>query len=337
LALVAVGAAVFLLGGHPAAAQQQVVLNCEVELDWCEALKARFEAATGIKAAMTRKTDGETIAQLRAEASNPRVDVIHAVDTAASRQLAEEGLLEAYKSPNLAELQDWAVRVAEQNKYYQMPLYTGVIGYGYNTELLAKKNMPEPKCWADLANPAYKGEVQMADPTTSGTAYTTIVTLLQLMGEDKGFEFLKQLHKNVNQYTRSGSAGIKAAARGETTIGVAFLHDSVAQTVQGFPVKAVAPCEGTGFEVATVAIVKGARNAENAKKWVDWALSPDGQNVAIEVNKFQLPSNKNAKVHPQAPRPEQVKLLNYDLYKYASDETRAKMLERFEEIRKLPK
>jgi iron(III) transport system substrate-binding protein len=326
------------LFGRPAAAQQQqVILNCEVELDWCEALKARFEAATGIKAAMTRKTDGETIAQLRAEASNPRVDVIHAVDTAASRQLAEEGLLEAYKSPRLAELADWAVRVAEQNKNYQMPLYTGVIGFGYNTELLAKKKMPEPKCWADLANPAYKDEVQMADPTTSGTAYTTIVTLLQLMGEDKGFAFLAQLHKNINQYTRSGSAGIKAAARGETTIGVAFLHDSVAQTVQGFPVKTVAPCEGTGFEVATVAIVKGARNLENAKKWVDWVLSPDGQNVAIEVNKFQLPSNKSAKVHPQAPRPENVKLLDYDLYKYASDETRAKMLARFEEIRKQPK
>src|SRR5882724_583035 len=179
-ALAAIVAGV-LLAGRAASAQQQVVVNCEVELDWCDALKARFEAATGIKAAMTRKTDGETIAQLRAEASNPRVDVIHAVDTAASRQLAEEGLLEVYKSPNLAELQDWAVRVAEKNKYYQMPLYTGVIGYGYNTELLAKKNMPEPKCWADLANPAYKGEVQMADPTTSGTAYTTIVTLLQLM------------------------------------------------------------------------------------------------------------------------------------------------------------
>src|SRR5882762_3958657 len=132
----AVAAALLLLSGRPAPAQQQqVVVTCEVELDWCEALKARFEAATGIKAAMTRKTDGETIAQLRAEASNPRVDVIHAVDTAASRQLAEEGLVEAYKSPKLAELQDWAVRVAEQNKYFQMPLYTGVIGYGYNSEL----------------------------------------------------------------------------------------------------------------------------------------------------------------------------------------------------------
>ena len=337
-ALVAMAGAMLLPAGRPALAQQQqVVVNCEVELDWCEALKARFEATTGIKAAMTRKSDGETIAQLRAEASNPRVDVVHAVDTAATRQLAEEGLVEAYQSPKLAELQDWAVRVAEQNKYFQMPLYTGVIGYGYNSELLAKKNLPEPKCWADLANPAYKGEVQMADPTTSGTAYTTIVTLLQLMGEEKGFAFLAALHKNVNQYTRSGSAGIKAAARGETTIGVAFLHDSVAQTVQGFPVKTVAPCEGTGFEVATVAIVKGARNRENAMKWVDWALSPDAQDVAIAVNKFQLPSNKSAKVHPQAPRPENVKLLNYDLYKYASDETRAKMLERFEEIRKLPK
>ena len=97
------------------------------------------------------------------------------------------------------------------------------------------------------------------------------------MGEDEAFDYLKKLNENVTQYTKSGSAPVKAAARGETGIGIVFMHDAVAMTVQGFPVKTVAPCEGTGYEVGSMSIVKGARNLENAKTFYDWALSADVQ------------------------------------------------------------
>ena len=334
-AALAVGAT---LAAAPARAQAPVVVNCAFELEWCEALKAKFEETTGWKAAISRKSDGEIMAQLRAEVGNPRFDVWHSAGADTAAIMAKDGFLDAYKSPRLGELHDWAQKAAEQSKYTLLPIYMGVIGYGYNTELLAKKGMPEPKCWADLTNPAYKNEIQMADPSTSGTAYTMITTVLQLYGEEKGFEYLKQLHKNVNQYTRSGSAGIRAAGRGETTIGVAFLHDSVAQTVQGFPVKTVAPCEGTGFERQGVAIVKDARNLEGARKWADFALGVDGQNVSFDQNKYQIQSNKSAKLHPQAPRPEQVKMIDYDLFVFATDEARTRILARFEkEVKTAPK
>ncbi|MBM3596723.1 MAG: ABC transporter substrate-binding protein [Alphaproteobacteria bacterium] len=328
---------VILLGAASAHAQQ-VVVNCAFELEWCEALRARFEATTGMKAAVTRKTDGEIMAQMRAEAGNPRFDIWHSAGADTAAIMIKDGFIEAYKSPKVAELHDWAVKFAEANKYALTPIYTGLIGFGYNSDLAAKKNMPEPKCWADLTNPAYKNEIQMADPSTSGTAYTMVTTILQLMGEDKGFDYLKALHKNINQYTRSGTAGIRAAGRGETTLGVAFLHDSVAQAVQGFPVKTVPPCEGTGFEMQGVAIVKDARNLEGAKKWVDFALGVDGQNVSFDQNKFQIQSNKNAKLHPLAPRPEQVKLMDYDLFKFASEDARNRILGRFEkEVKTAPK
>ena len=63
-----------------------------------------------------------------------------------------------------------------------------------------------PKCWADLANPIYKDEVQMANPNASGTAYSTIATFVQIFGEDKAFELLKGMHRNTNNYPR-GRAG----------------------------------------------------------------------------------------------------------------------------------
>ena len=128
------GAFALLAVAAPVAAQEVTVL-CNFEVDWCEALKTTYEKTTGQKAVFIRRTDGESLAQIRAEKSNPRADVYHAAESASAKQLAAEGLLEAYKSPHVAELHDWAQRIAEENKYFQTPIYTGVLGWGYNTEL----------------------------------------------------------------------------------------------------------------------------------------------------------------------------------------------------------
>src|SRR5438477_5079141 len=133
--------AVLLVAALPSAAQEVTVL-CNYEVDWCEAMKAAYEKTTGDKAVFIRRTDGESLAQIRAEKSNPRADVYHAAESASAKALAAEGLLEAYKSPRVSELHDWAQRIAEENKYFQTPIYTGVLGFGYNTELLAKNKLP---------------------------------------------------------------------------------------------------------------------------------------------------------------------------------------------------
>ena len=176
----------------------------------------------------------------------------------------------------MGELHDWAIKQAEAGDNRTVGVYSGALGFGYNKDLLAKNGLPEPKCWADLIKPEYKGHIQIANPNSSGTAYTMLATMVQLMGEDEGFEYLKALHKNVNQYTKSGSAPIKAAGLGETTIGIVFLHDAVAQAAAGFPIVPVAPCEGTGYEIGSMSIIKGARNEDEAKKFYDWALDRRG-------------------------------------------------------------
>ncbi len=179
----------------------------------------------------------------------------------------------------MAELQDWAVRQWEASKGRTVGIYAGALGYSYNTEQLSKKGIPEPKCWADLIKPAFKDEIQVANPNSSGTSYTMLATFVQLMGEDKAFEFLKALHKNINQYTKSGAAPSRAAATGESLVGITFQHDAVMQVVNGAPVKVVSPCEGTGYEIGSMSIIKGAKNMENAKKWYDWALTPEAQAI----------------------------------------------------------
>ena len=176
---------------------------------------------------MTLKGSGESFAQIAAEKANPKLDVWFGGTGDPHLQAAEQGLLEEYKSPMLAQLQPWAQKQAEQSKYRTVGMYLGVLGIGYNTELLAKKKLAAPACWRDLVKPEFAGDVQMANPNASGTAYTAIATLVQVIGEDEAFGYLKALHRNINSYPRSGVGPIKAAARGETLASVSFIHDVV--------------------------------------------------------------------------------------------------------------
>jgi iron(III) transport system substrate-binding protein len=323
----------------PAAAQGELVLYCTVQEEWCRPMVQAFEKTTGIKVLMTRKSSGEFYAQLKAEAANPRGDIWWGGTGDPHLQAAEEGLTEAYKSPRMSELQDWAVRQWEASKGRTVGVYAGALGYSYNHDQLKKKNIQPPKCWADLAKPEFKDEVQVANPNSSGTSYTMLATFVQLMGEDKAFEFMKAMHRNVNQYTKSGAAPARAAATGESLIGITFQHDAVVQAVNGAPVTIVSPCEGTGYEIGSMSIVKGARNLENAKKWYDWALSAEAQAIGAQ-NKvsYQVPSNRSAPVPPQAPKLGDIKLINYDFVKYGSSAERKRLLEKWDkEISTLPK
>ena len=327
-----------LLAPMLAAAQGNLVVYCAVQEEWCRPMVAAFERKTGIKVAMTRKSSGEIYAQVKAEASNPRGDIWWGGTGDPHLQAAEEGLSVEYKSPMLKELLPWAVKQAEQSKFRTVGVYAGVLGYGYNTELLARKKLPEPKCWSDLLSDKYKDDVQVADPNSSGTAYTLLATIVQLQGEDKGFDFLKRLHKNINQYTKSGAAPAKAAASGETLIGITFLHDLVTMSVGGAPLKTVAPCEGTGYEVGSMSIIKGGKNQKEARAWYDWALTPEAQSIGAEAKAFQMPSNKRAKIPPQAPRLEQIKVIDYDFAKYGSSAERKRLLSKWDkEVKALPK
>jgi iron(III) transport system substrate-binding protein len=330
-------AAMLAIPGY-VAAQGNLVLYCAPQEEWCRAMVTAFERKTGVKVAMTRKSSGEIYAQVKAEASNPRGDIWWGGTGDPHLQAAEEGLLEEYRSPMEKELAPWALRQARDAKYRTVGVYAGVLGFGYNTELLKKKKLPEPKCWSDLASDKYRDEVQVADPNSSGTSYTMLATLVQLQGEDKAFDFMKRMHKNINQYTRSGAAPAKAAASGETLIGITFLHDLVTMAVGGAPLRLVAPCEGTGYEVGSMSIIKGGRNPKEARMWYDWALTAEAQALGAESKAYQIPSNTKAKVPPQAPRLDQTKVIDYDFQKYGSSAERKRLLSKWDkEVKALPK
>lgn len=330
--------ALSFMSAGAAQAQGELVMYCGVQEEWCRAMTTAFERETGIKVSMTRKSSGEIYAQVKAESQNPRADVWWGGTGDPHMQAAEEGLTAEYKSPKMSELQDWAVRQWDQSKQRTVGIYSGALGFGYNTELAKSNKVGEPKCWADLLKAELKDEVQVADPNSSGTAYTLLATIIQIMGEDKGFEYLKALHKNINQYTKSGAAPAKAVALGESTAGITFLHDMVTMVVDKAPIKVVAPCEGTGYEIGSMSIIKGAKNMDSAKKFYDWALTADAQKLGAGAKSYQVPSNKNTPVPPEAPKLSDIKLINFDFAKYGSSAERKRLLSKWDnEVKNLPK
>ncbi len=323
----------------PVSAQQgQVNVICSVQAEWCNMIQTVFARSTGIKVNMSLKGSGEALAQLIAEKANPKTDLWFGGTGDPHLQAAEQDITLEYKTAALPQLHPWAQQQAQQSGWKTVGIYSGPLGFGYNTELVAKKKVPVPRSWADLLKPVYKGEIQVANPASSGTAYTMVATLVQLMGEDKAFEYMKALHRNIGQYTRSGTGPIKAVARGETTVSISFVHDGPGEAMQGFPVATVTPSEGTGAEIGSMSLIKGARNLDAAKKLYEWALTPQAQQFGAAAKQFQLPSNKSTPIDPHVPDFKSIKFISYDYAKYGASTERKRLIAKWEkEVNALPR
>ena len=326
--LAVLGACALVVGG-PAFGQLNLYCSSP-NTSWCQGMAVGFEKAAGVKVAVIQKATGEMLAQVKAEKANPKGDIWWAGPADAYLQAAEEGLLETYASPNVAQLHDWARRITEVSGNRVFGVYGGILSLGYNTELKQKKNLPVPKCWKDLLDPALRNEVMLGNPNSSGTAYLMLASLVQVFGEEEAFRYLKALNANVNSYARSGIGPMTAVKRGEIYLGSSVLHGVINEIVAGFPVEPVLPCEGVGYEVGSMAIIKGARNLADAEKFVDWALTVDAQRIGLEVKEYAIPTNKSVPLPPMVPNLADVKVINYDFAKYGSSETRKRLLERWE-------
>lgn len=317
-----------LISAHSAKAEQLNVV-CSNEQVWCDLMAENFKIDTGVDAAMVRKSTGEVLAQLRAEKGNPKFDVWWG-GTGDPHIIAANEDLTVASGVDVSGLLGWARNMTEMTGGRAIGVHVGLLGFIYNRDVLKEKKIAAPACWRDLAKADYKGEIQVANPNSSGTAYTELATLVQLFGEGEAYKLLAEIGTNINQYTKSGSAPAKAAARGETAIGIGFMHDMVKLKKDGFPVEIVAPCEGTGYELGAVSVVKGTPNLAAAKKWVEYVISAKGQSAGLEAGVYNIPSNPDAKTDPEAPSMASVKLIDYNFATYGASSTRERLLARWE-------
>ncbi|GAK59081.1 extracellular solute-binding protein family 1 [Candidatus Vecturithrix granuli] len=225
-----------------------------------------------------RLSTGELGARMLAEKDNPQADVIWGWALTNMAEFVPKGMLTPYK-PQGWELIPDNFKDAE-GYWTAIDLYAAA--FVVNTKVMEAENLPMPKGWKDLLNPAYKGKLLMPNPASSGTGFLQIASLLVLLDpeykskpieENKAWDFLKELDHNMDQYIKSGSKPGKLAASGEYAIGCSFAYVYASLKEQEFPVALILPEEGVGFELEANALLTGAKNEEAAKKFLDWAIS----------------------------------------------------------------
>jgi iron(III) transport system substrate-binding protein len=285
---------------------------------------AAFEEKTGIETVYVRASTGEALNRIRAESARPQASVWFGGPGDSYRVAQEEGLLEAYMSPSAENIAD---KFKDPDGYWT-GLYTSNLGFASNKTLLAERGIDIPTSWEDLLNPELQGLVAVANPATSGTAYAYISTIAQLKGEEEGFDYLKQASENIAQYTKSGSAPGRMAGSGEILVGILMLQDAYLIQQQGFDLELSSPSEGTGYALEPAAMLKDGPDPVEAKMFIDYILSAEGQLVMQEH--FHLLSFTNPELSPRAEAASlaDLVLIDYDFDWAGANKTR--LIEKFQ-------
>ena len=284
-------------------------LLCTPQEEWCAGMKKEFESKyPGVTVNYIRLSAGEAVTRLRNEKSNPQFDIWWGGPIDSQISAKAEGLLEPYKTPAQDNLVDPKLMLDTDATPSWVGIYVGSLGFATNTKQTAIK---APTSLDDLIKPELKGQIVIAHPATSGTSYTFMCTVLQIKGEQAGWEYMKKFSQNVLMWTKSGAAPVTTVGKGEAAVGVVFSHDIVKGIDDDkLPLALTFPAEGTGYEIGGMAIVKGAKNLDNAKAWYDWALQGSTQELGKKYKAYQGLTIKGA----TPPKPEllQVKLINYN-------------------------
>lgn len=262
------------------AAQADVTVYTAGPGSLAKALAADFTAETGINVNLYQATTGKVMARLKAEESNPQADVVISASWDTATSFADQGLLMDYTSPNAAKVPDFL-----KTKNY-VAEGVAALGIAWNPN----SNTPKPAEWSDLAKPVYKSMVTMPDPAASGSAYELVSALY---GNGQGDLFGKLASNGVLVAGANKAAltpvlqGAKAAVFG------AVDYIALGAKAKGEAIDVIWPATGTVVAPRPVMILKSTKNAEDAKKFVDFVLSEKGQEEVAKV--YLMPARTDIK------------------------------------------
>ena len=264
--------------------------------NWARPMFEEFEKATGIKVNFVRFSSGEALARVIAEKNNPRVDVLFGGPVETFAAGVSEGVFEPYKPPTFGKLPP---RFRHPDGQW-VAIADDPLVFMTNQKFLAEHKLKPPASWQDLLNPAYKNMLQMADARTSGTAVTRIFSILEVNGRDeaKAFAYMKQLRPNVQLYTKSGGGGTLPVGLGQAGGGIFFIVDALDTKAKGYDVAISFPSEGIGTAAEAIALIKGAKNPDTAKKLIDWAASPAMQSLFAKHKINFVPADPDVQLEP---------------------------------------
>ncbi|QDE39108.1 ABC transporter substrate-binding protein [Luteibacter pinisoli] len=228
------------------------------------------QALPDVDVHVLRLSSGDLAARLLAESAEPRNDVVWGM---AATDLLDPRIAALLQPVHTTAIDALPARFRGNDGRWFAP--TGYMAaLCVNREALAEHGLPMPRTWRDLASPKYRGQLAMPDPASSGTGYMVLSSLSDAGRDAKGMQLMTDIAANIGQVTLSGSAPCKLARIGEFPIGISFAFSAMQSIHQGYPVTMVLPADGTGYELEGSALMKGAANVGDAKRFLDWTASP---------------------------------------------------------------
>jgi thiamine transport system substrate-binding protein len=236
--------------------------------------------------------------KLISEKGDPVADVIVGLPEFYAKQVLDADVLESYTPANLSMIPENEIW---DKTGHIFPVDKGYVLITYNETIISEKGISIPTTLDDLLRPEYKGLVFYQDPSSSGTGLSFLVWVLSVKGTEPGFAFLRALEPNVRMHPSGWTTSIVALKAGEVAIGSMYNTDVEYVEVPHLKSAAV---EGFVYREG-IALVKGAKNSELAKKFIEFVLGVDGQNVVSPAG-YMYPVNPGASSSSlsSSPRPQ---------------------------------
>jgi iron(III) transport system substrate-binding protein len=325
--LVAVVLTLLATGHATRAAEERLVIYTAYEENelkdfWDQFKKDLPDLAA--RASYIRGSTGPTMARVEAERANPQADVIWGVFNDYLTGAARKGLLEAYAAKESDKI---AARFKHpENAWQGVTLLT--VAFAVNQKKMGELKLTPPKSWSDLLDAKYKNHIVMSNPSTSGTAYLLLASHAARLGEDKMWDYYDKLDKQLSQVTKSGGAPGRMAASGETPIGVALAYEVEMAKKQGASIDVIHPADGVPWTFEANALVKGAKNPQNAKRFLDWAVS---KSAMASYAEWRGTGITRSDVQASGPRITEMKLIDIDFVKAGDPAYKDRLVKKWQE------
>jgi len=289
--------------------------SVEMGEDLVRAFKAKHR---DIDVELIRIGSGEIIARVQAEARRPQGDIIMAM--AKENLDVVYDLLDSYRVKEASAFPN-DVKDARGNKYFGFSF--NIQAFIINTDLVPMNEAP--KSWKDLGDSKWRGQIVLANPALSGSAYAQMFQMVGLYGWDH----INAVRK-VSTFVPKSSLVYTFVGRGEFGIGVTGEGNVFLEKDKGNPVEAVYPSEGTGLRFDASGIIKGGPNPQNARIWMDFLTTKEAMTIISQAPHFRRMTRPDVPPPPGLKPTGEIKFFEYDANKASA--SRNEYLQKFGEI-----